>query len=303
MKNLRTWFTALCAIAFVGSTLLAQQLPPLYQYTSKDPKNPRTIILSGSFEELQKQMTEEDGKIAIAEFQEVLRQLDAILAKRQQQLADNEKQLASLQAAAKKCEDDLLALVGGSKDDINRFRERLGRLEGRVRELKALNDDQLLERQAEVRELDAEVTKLRGEKIAVLPEFFNRVIAVAKDIKGLYREPKTKFYTVGTWAKDRDCLWNIAGKADIYDDPFMWTKVWLANKDLVRNPDIIQPGQKLEIPKKTDKSDDEKKAERRYFRNKRIAAEKAESNAGTTTPDAKKEVTKPSDSKAKSGAN
>ena len=300
MNKLWTRVAVLCAMVVAGSALFAQQLPPLYQYTTKD-KNPRTISISGSYEELKQQMTEEDGKLAIAEFQEVLRQLDAILQKKQQQFADNEKQLAALQAAAKKCEDDLLALVGANKEDIARFRERLGRLEGRVREMKNLSDDALLERQAEVRELDAEVTKMRGEKVAVLPEFFNRVIAVAKDIKGLYREPKTKKYTVGTWAKDRDCLWNIAGKADIYDDPFMWPKVWLANKDLIRNPDIIQPGQQLEIPKKTDKSDDEQKAERRYFRNKRVAAEKAE----TPTDGAKKESPKPasSDTKAKSGAN
>ena len=42
---------------------------------------------------------------------------------------------------------------------------------------------------------------------------------------------KESTYTVGTWKKDRDCLWNIAKKPTIYDNPFLWPKILLSKYD------------------------------------------------------------------------
>ena len=98
---------------------------------------------------------------------------------------------------------------------------------------------------------------------------------------GKFREKKIKSYTVGTWAENKDCLWNISGKVDIYGDPFQWPKIWQANTSIVRNPDIIHPGQVLTLPQKGPQSTDDQKALRKYWRNKRAAQEKAE---GTEKP-------------------
>jgi TolA-binding protein len=57
-----------------------------------------------------------------------------------------------------------------------------------------------------------------------------------------------KTYIVGTWATDRECLWNIAKKKGIYDNPWMWTKIWQRNRDKIKNPDLIKPKWVLKIP-------------------------------------------------------
>ncbi len=44
-----------------------------------------------------------------------------------------------------------------------------------------------------------------------------------------------------------DNLWEIAVRA--YGDGYQWTKIWYANENLVKNPDIIQPGQVLSLPR------------------------------------------------------
>ncbi|MBX3042967.1 MAG: LysM peptidoglycan-binding domain-containing protein [Candidatus Kapabacteria bacterium] len=137
--------------------------------------------------------------------------------------------------------------------------------------MQKLSEAVLLERQADVVALENELNELRASKISLIPEFYNKIIALAKDIRGLYREKKITTYTVGTWAENRDCLWNIAGKIDIYSDPFMWPKIWQGNTDQIRNPDIIFPGQVLQIPAKGPKSSDELKAERKYWRMKKEA--------------------------------
>ncbi len=58
-----------------------------------------------------------------------------------------------------------------------------------------------------------------------------------------------KIYTVGSWETDRDCLWNIAARKDIYDDPWKWKRIYSANSDKIEDPDIIYPGQKFIIPR------------------------------------------------------
>ena len=88
--------------------------------------------------------------------------------------------------------------------------------------------------------------------------------------------------SVGTWAKDRDCLWNIAKKPDIYGDAFKWPKIWQKNRDQIKNPDIIHPGQVLKIPAPAPLTPEEESAARKYYRQKR----EAEMNATTTTANA-----------------
>lgn len=55
-------------------------------------------------------------------------------------------------------------------------------------------------------------------------------------------KPKTKTYTV----KKGDCLWNIAKK--YYGNGAQYTKIYNANKDKIKNPNLIYPGQVLTIP-------------------------------------------------------
>jgi hypothetical protein len=195
-----------------------------------------------------------------------------------------EGDLTSAVGDLKKCNEDIYSMIGATEADVNSFRERLGRIEGKVREMQRLNDDQLADRQAEVKALEDELNALRRERVAALPEFYDRVIALARDIKGLYREKKIKGYTVGTWAENRDCLWNISGRAEIYGDPFQWPKIWQANTDQIKNPDVIQPGWVLTIPPAGPKTDEEMKAERKYWRKKRAAAEAAAAAATTPAP-------------------
>jgi nucleoid-associated protein YgaU len=38
-------------------------------------------------------------------------------------------------------------------------------------------------------------------------------------------------------------------------NPFLWPLLWKANQDLIPNPDLIQPGQTLEVPVYTQPGD------------------------------------------------
>jgi nucleoid-associated protein YgaU len=46
-----------------------------------------------------------------------------------------------------------------------------------------------------------------------------------------------------------DCLWNIAAKPRVYGDSFEWPLLFKANRDEIRDPDLIYPRQVLRVEK------------------------------------------------------
>lgn len=58
-------------------------------------------------------------------------------------------------------------------------------------------------------------------------------------------------YRIRTWRGEKDCLWNIAKNKAIYGNPYLWRKLYNANKDKlpdVKNPHWVEPGIILTIP-------------------------------------------------------
>ena len=43
-----------------------------------------------------------------------------------------------------------------------------------------------------------------------------------------------------------DCLWKIAEK--VYGDGYQWRRIYENNRDIIRRPDMIRPGQILKLP-------------------------------------------------------
>lgn len=73
------------------------------------------------------------------------------------------------------------------------------------------------------------------------------------DSKTKEKQPvlEEKTYTVQWRKKNTDCLWRIALK--VYNDASFWPVIYIANKDQIKDPDLIFPGQKFKIPAKPEK--------------------------------------------------
>ena len=72
---------------------------------------------------------------------------------------------------------------------------------------------------------------------------------IAKKIALSYNGDTLKTrYTVRLIPEKRDCLWRISEYSYIYNTPFLWPRIWKANKAKILNPDLIYPGQVLDIP-------------------------------------------------------
>ncbi len=63
-----------------------------------------------------------------------------------------------------------------------------------------------------------------------------------------------------------DCLWCISGKSEIYNDPYQWPVIYRANRDQIKDADLIYPGQELTIDRNA--SDALKAAADKHARNR-----------------------------------
>ncbi len=242
------------------------------------------------------ELTKEEAIQRIAEFQNIVNDLQSKLNSLDAEIQKLQNELNQTNSKLNDCLDNYLGLLGinpetnkpFTKEDVEKFKQRLGQIEGKIREMQRLSNDELVDRRKEVEELENMLNQLRMIKLSILPEFYDKIITLASEIKGLYREKKIKTYTVGTWAENRDCLWNIAAKVEFFGDPFMWSKIWQANTNLIKNPDIIYPGQQLTIPPPGPKTPEEIKAERKYWRMKKAALEKEQKEGETKDTGTKK---------------
>jgi hypothetical protein len=170
--------------------------------------------------------------------------------------------LAGLGRKVQAVKDETMATSGASLEHRKTLDDALAQVEGLIDGLAKLAPQDLFARKAEIDTV---------QKLASVQPYFDRITGDQNKIDALRASianvvPAEKVYIVGTWAKDRDCLWNISKKKDIYANPFMWPKIWQGNRDQIKDPDIIHPGQKLKIPAAGELTAAEKKAERQYWR-------------------------------------
>jgi nucleoid-associated protein YgaU len=225
------------------------------------------------------EMTKEEWQKQMTELTATRNDLQSKLTALQVEIDKLKKEDADKAAALKKCNDDIMALVGADAASERAFAAKLDEIDGKINELSRLTNQDLWARKGEVDDVQKSLDAVKKNKMSVLPKYYDRIKEQQNRIDALRKTLEAAqlqmTYTVGTWAKDRDCLWNIAKKPKIYDNAFLWPKIWQGNKDKIKNPDVIKKGQVLSIPPKGDLTKEEKAAARSYWSKKSAAAEPA----------------------------
>ncbi|BDQ04272.1 LysM peptidoglycan-binding domain-containing protein [Ignavibacterium sp.] len=136
------------------------------------------------------------------------------------------------------CIDELYQMVGANRNDVANFRQAVNELDGKIKRKEGPKAD----RQTD---LDA----LKKNRISALPEFFNKVhVDMQRALDNWVEEPKEIMYTV----VKGDHLWGIAKKKEHYGNGFAWPVIYKANRDKIKNPDLIYPKQVFKIPNLTE---------------------------------------------------
>lgn len=230
------------------------------------------VLLVGSA--VAQEMTKEQWQAEITKYTAQRDELSAKVKTLNGEIDALKAELAKADGDYKTGMDELYAMVGADAEKAAAFAKDIEAAEAKADELTRLSDADLMARSSEVDDLTKTVAGLWENKLSLIPEFWDRLTALNEKTKSLVNalQSQVKVYTVGTWQRDRDCLWNISKKKDIYDNAWLWPKIWQGNRDQIKDPDVIEPGQKLKIPKGTELDQEEKAAARKYYAKKAAAA-------------------------------
>jgi nucleoid-associated protein YgaU len=231
-----------------------------------------TLVAGGSFSARAQEMNKEEWQKAMQAATQERDELTTKIRNLEETIRGLEGQTGQARIDYERALDELYALVGSNRTAAAEYAERLGVLEANADALARLTDAELLARSGEVEQLTREVKGMWENKLSLLPEFWDRLSVLNERVNGLNATlgGSSKVYTVGTWSRDRDCLWNISKKPEIYDNAWLWPKIWQGNRDQIKDPDLIYPGQKLKIPPKGELNDEEKAALQRYKSRSRV---------------------------------
>ena len=172
---------------------------------------------------------------------------EAEIARLTQEKADLTKEIEGLQAdvnalsekknslqAFEDCQNEMYALVGADADAVADYSAKVNALMADISAKKPEKAD----RQAE---LDA----LKASKLSALPGFYDIVHGkLQKMLDAWVEAPKDIMYEVVRG----DHLWGIAKKKDHYGNGHAWPMIYNANRDEIKNPDLIYPAQVFKVP-------------------------------------------------------
>ncbi|HHL73770.1 MAG TPA: LysM peptidoglycan-binding domain-containing protein [Bacteroidetes bacterium] len=194
----------------------------------------------------QEKMTMEEYEAQLAEWQKREADAKGAIAQCEDEKAGLKDQIASTEDQIKGVWDEIYALVDSDEAGVNAYRDQLNAIESEVDGLGALAPEDLFRQRKAIDALEERLNGMKENKIYALTEMQNHVARIEGKVARLReRMPKSVYdeYTV----MRGDYLWRIAGKDDIYDDPFQWVRIYSYNRDMIKDPNMIYPEQTLKI--------------------------------------------------------
>ena len=104
-------------------------------------------------------------------------------------------------------------------------------------------DGQIADVRRQISDLDSQISQVRSE----ISGLNQQVSSTQGDLIRAQDELERVRYPDSYTVIKGDCLWNIAKKDYIYNDPFKWPRIYEANKDKIKDPDLIYPRQVFTI--------------------------------------------------------
>lgn len=187
-------------------------------------------------------MAQEEKEMTQEEFQSEMARLTqerVELTKEVNELKTSIEGLKAKQAALESIEDgqnELYALVGATEASVARYRKDVADLEA-----------QLKRREGSLEDANLALENLQKNKISALPEFNDEVYGQMQRMLAAWEQEEASKEVIYTVVKG-DYLWKIAKKDDFYGNGFAWPVIYNANRDQIKDPDLIYPKQEFKIP-------------------------------------------------------
>lgn len=182
------------------------------------------------------------------------RKADAIARQEQcsMKMEEYKKQEMALDAEYQQTYDAILAMLNVEKQAVPAINTRLEEFNQRVSNWEQLSDTELWKAKKSVRELIAEYNEYRDTNESLVPDYRREFSDLDNRIANLevtLDNAKPKYYEDTYTVVKGDWLSKIAGYSFIYNDISKWPIIYRANRDQIKDPNLIYPDQVIKIPR------------------------------------------------------
>lgn len=137
------------------------------------------------------------------------------------------------------------AEIAGIKSKIDAYNQKIANWE-------KLSDDELWQAKKDIQATIEEYNNYRKSKYGKVPDYRREFSDLDRRIASLERtvnSAKPKYYEENYSVRKNDTLSKISGYDFIYGDPSKWGIIYRANRDQIKDPNIIYVDQVLKIPR------------------------------------------------------
>jgi len=192
-------------------------------------------------------MTYEQYKVQLAQYEQRTAAAKRSLAECKTAGDDLSKQIADTEAQTKAVMDEIYALTDTDEAGFNSYAAELGRIESRLMAMMGLSDDALFDVRDEFDGIVERVKALKAMKLALYPANKAKLANIDQLIERINARMPAKRIKPYTVARN-DNLWKIAKKQEIYDNPYLWPRIYVENRGMIKDPNLIYPNWVLNIP-------------------------------------------------------
>lgn len=165
-----------------------------------------------------------------------------------EKITDLSQQITELESKISAIWEEIYLTIEMTEEEYKSFLDEISEFENRVNSLERLNPEMLLMQEGELTKLLNQINEKKSQTasgLAVPESRLNSLFAKVERLIKAIPKPKNDNYLVIRG----DHLWKISGKKQIFNDPWKWMRIYSANREKIKNPDLIYPDQELQIPR------------------------------------------------------
>jgi nucleoid-associated protein YgaU len=198
----------------------------------------------------QEKMKFDDWKIEIEKWQKREQDAKAAIAIEQAGIDELNKKIAAADAQINQVKAETLTAIGTDAAGMEAFKGQIDAIQSQLNTLLALSQEELFKKKADLDAIEKQIAALERDPRSATTDNQNRIA----ELKSLLARARQKAQPVQAAVSSDiynvlrgDYLWRIAGKKDVYSDPFKWNIIYYYNRDQIKNPDLIFPNQRFKI--------------------------------------------------------
>ncbi len=206
-----------------------------------------TSLMAQQYSYNYEEMSMDEYKAELAKWQQ--READAkkAIAEKESCIEQQKAELARLEEEINNVQNEIYALLETDAAGYKAYMESLNALESDLQAFVSLAPEEIYTRKDELDAFKKRLEEAKKEKRSLTTEAQNKIKAIENLIA--QAENKAKPAAAGRYEVQKgDYLWKIAKRPDVYGDPYAWMRIYTANRDQIKDPNLIYPRQVFRIP-------------------------------------------------------